>query len=169
MIIEVWMPVLGFEGTYEASNCGRIIRVKRGILQATVDSKGYAYVSLSLKGTITKHKVSVLVLSAFCGDKPFPEAVCAHNDGNPGNDYLTNLRWAYPVDNSRDMIRHNTRCRGEDVYGAVLTEDQVKAIRRRIAGGERNRPIAESFEVSISTIHLIRHNRIWKHVEKEIA
>lgn len=166
---EVWLPVLGYEAVYEASNFGKIRRVGRGELAPVIGRGGYSYVSLSLRGETKNYKVSVLVLSAFCGRKPFEEAVCAHNDGNSGNDYLTNLRWAYPADNSRDMVRHNTRCRGVDVYGAVLTENQVRDIRSRIAGGERNRPIAESYGVSISTIHLIRHHRIWKHVEKESA
>lgn len=30
--------------------------------------------------------------------------------------------------------------------------------------GERNRPIANDYGVSISTVHLIRHGRIWRHV-----
>lgn len=44
------------------------------------------------------------------------------------------------------------------------TERDVVAIRELIAAGLRNRPIAERYGVSISTIHLIRHERIWRHV-----
>lgn len=160
------MPVLGYEDVYEASNFGKIKRFGRGVLRPVFGPKGYGRVSLSRDGVTTNFKVSVLVLSAFCGPKPFPEAICAHNDGNPRNDFLTNLRWAYPVENSRDMDRHDTRCRGEDVFGAVLSEGDVRAILRRIRNGERNRPIAESYEVSISTVHLIRHGKTWKHIER---
>lgn len=171
---EVWLDVVGYEGLYEASNLGRIRRsysaphrslgVPGSVLKQTIQKNGYHTVSLSNDGNVKSHRVSRIVLSAFCGLEPFEGAQAAHNDGNKSNNKLTNLRWATASENQKDVDRHNRRCKGSDVFGAVLTEDKVREIRNRIQIGERNPSIANDFGVSISTIHLIRHGRIWKHV-----
>lgn len=170
---EVWLPVRGYEGLYEASNLGRIRRDPRapcrslGVPGKTLSPSfcgGYAVVSLSKSGEVKNHRVSRVVLEAFCGPPPFAGAHAAHNDGDTANNRLTNLRWATPLENQADVERHGNRVKGESVFGAVLTETDVREIRKRCASGERNRPIAQDFGVSISTVHLIRHNRIWRHV-----
>lgn len=161
---EVWLPVRDYEGFYEASNLGSIRRVGGAVLTPSA-TRGYLHVSLSKNGDIKTCRVHVVVLSSFCGPPPFPGAQASHNDGDQSNCSLANLRWATPIENQADVDRHGRRCKGEDVFGSVLTEREVKAIRYRINNGERNRPIAEAFEVSISTIHLIRHGRIWRHVQ----
>lgn len=162
---EVWLPIPGYERTYEASNLGFVRRLGKSQPLVGVDrGQGYPCVSLSQDGKSNLLPVHRLVLMAFCGVEPFPGAQAAHNDGDRRNPRLSNLRWATPSENQLDRVRHGTACRGEDVFGAVLTETKVRSIRQRIHGGERNRPIAEEFGVSTSTIHLIRHNRIWRHV-----
>jgi|WetSurMetagenome_2_1015567.scaffolds.fasta_scaffold02463_4 hypothetical protein len=168
---EVWLPVVGYEGLYEVSNLGRIAHVRNfrhGTPVKTLApsrTHGYLHVSLSKSNVITTHRVHVLVLTVFCGPKPFDGAHAAHNDGDQTNCRLTNLRWATPKENQADIERHGRRPKGENVYGAILNDDKVRDIRKRIASGERNRPIAESFGVSIHTIHLIRHNKTWKHAQ----
>lgn len=165
-MVEVWLPVLGFERCYEVSNLGRVRR--RGSSQCLVPGKahGYLHVTLSVDNTKSTQRVHLLVLSSFCGARPFPEAEAAHNDGNKLNCQLTNLRWATSKENAADVGRHGRRPRGEEIYGAVLTEPDVKNIRRAITRGARNPSIARAYGVSVSTIHLIRHNRIWKHVKE---
>ena len=166
--VELWLPVVGYESFYEVSNHGRVKRVASpatdgGLLKPSL-THGYFHVSLSKGGEVATHRIHVLVLTAFCGAPPFAGAHGAHNDGDKTNCHLTNLRWTTPVENQADVERHGRRCRGEDVYGAVLDAPRIRKIRDRIQTGERNKPIAESFGVSVSTIHLIRHNRIWRHV-----
>jgi hypothetical protein len=161
--VEVWLPVCGYEGVYEVSNHGKIRRGERVLAPSTAN--GYLHVSLSLHGAIITHRVHVLVLTAFCGPPPFCGAQAAHNDGNQINCHLTNLRWASAVENQADVERHGHRCKGTSVYGAILDDAGVRTIRALISAGSRNRPIAERFGVSISTIHLIRHNQTWKHVQ----
>lgn len=175
MTREVWMPVLGYEGYYEASNLGNVrkdiassnrsLGIAGKILKPSANKFGYQHISLSKNGVVKTHRVAKVILSAFCGDKPFEKAHVAHNDGNPSNNKLTNLRWATALENQYDVLRHGNRCNGEDVFGAKLKADDIIRIRQRILNGERNKPIAEDFGVSISTIHLIRHNRIWRHVK----
>lgn len=162
---EVWLDIPAYEGVYEASNLGRIRRIATGrILRPSANNKGYPQVSLSKGGVATSVKVAVAVLRAFCGPAPFVGADAAHNDGHPANSHLANLRWATKLENQADVDRHGRRCRGENVHGAKLTAPNVRAIRSRISRGQPNPPIAREFGVSISTIHLIRHRRIWAHV-----
>jgi len=171
---EVWLPVIDYEGIYEVSNHGRIRRdfaaparslgVPGRILTPCSGPKGYLLVTLSKAGIVTTKRLHKIVLSAFCGDAPFSGAHAAHNDGDKQNCRLDNLRWATPAENQADRVRHKTDIRGSDVFGAVLCEAEVSEIRKRINGGERNPSIASDYGVSISTIHLIRHNRTWRHV-----
>jgi len=162
---EVWMPVLGYSGLYEVSNWGQCRRLGSAkVLKPVDDGSGYYFVSLSANGVVENHRIHRLVLIAFCGREPFDGAIAAHNDGVPHNCRLTNLRWATPVENQADRIRHGTHCKGADVFGAKLDDTSVEAIRCRLRSGERNKPIAQDYGVSISTVHLIRHNRIWRHV-----
>jgi hypothetical protein len=163
---EVWLSVPGYEGLYAASNLGRIRSFHRSgrMLAQTPEDTGYLSVCLSRDGFATKRRVNVVVLSTFCGAAPFEGAQAAHNNGDKADNRLVNLRWASAFENQADVDRHGRRCKGSDVFGAVLSEDEVVAIRARIASGERNRPIAEDYGVSISTVHLIRHRRTWRHV-----
>lgn len=160
--VEVWLPVLGYEGIYEVSNLGLIRRIGRGVLKPS--GQRYLHVSLSRDGRTRTHRVHVVVLTAFCGPAPFPGAHAAHNNGDHTDCRLTNLRWTTPHENQADVARHGRRCQGEAVHNAVLTAREVREIRRRISAGERNPPLARAYGVSVSTIHLIRHNRIWRHV-----
>lgn len=162
---EVWLSPEGYVGLYKVSNLGRVIGLKRNkFLSPTKEHTGYYTVCLSADGVVTKFRLNVLVLSVFCGPPPFEGAQAAHNNGDPSDNSLRNLRWASPVENQADVDRHGRRCRGEDVYGAVLNETDVTEIRRLIKAGSRNRPLADLFGVSVSTIHLIRHNKTWRHV-----
>lgn len=171
--VEVWLPAPGYAGVYEVSNLGAVRRALAaparslgvpGRMLKPSFTEGYAHVSLSLRGTVRTHRLHVLVLTAFCGPPPFAGAQACHNDGVQANCALTNLRWGTALENQADVDRHGHRCRGSDVHGAVLTERDIPSIRRRIDRGERNPAIARDYGVSPSTIHLIRHNRIWRHV-----
>lgn len=171
--LEVWLPVRGYEGLYEASNRGQIRRLRQvhgmtraigRIVKPVVGENGYARVSLSKEGFTTNHAVHRLVLTAFCGPPPFEGAHAAHNDGNAGFNALTNLRWASPTENQRDVDRHGNRTRGSEVHGAKLGEADIPFIRSRISSGEKYPTIARDFGVSVSTISLIKLARIWNHV-----
>lgn len=171
---EVWLPVRGYEGFYECSNLGLVRRdiaahstpgtFPGKLVKPSKSPKGYYNLSLSKNGIVKTGRLSRIILEAFCGPPPFENAHAAHNDGNPENNKLTNLRWATPTENQADVNRHGNRCKGEDVHNAVLKEDDVIKIRQRISNGERNKSIANDYGISISTVHLIRHNRIWRHI-----
>lgn len=109
---EEWRPIAGREGLYEVSSFGRVRSLTSDrILKTWVDQDGYHKVSLN-SGTTPRQKwtvaVHLLVVTAFRGAKPFPNAVTRHLDGNPSNNYSSNLRWGTYSQNNRDKTTHGT-------------------------------------------------------------
>lgn len=158
---ESWARVQDSD-IYEVSSWGRV-RGPRKMLQPAV-VRGYEVVSLHERGVTINHRIHRLVASAFLGPAPFEDALIAHNDGDPRNNRVSNIRWASALENQADRHRHGTRLCGTEVAGAKLTDDAVRAIRARLARGERYPSIAADFGVSISSISLINKGRTWKHV-----
>lgn len=106
-----------------------------------------------------------LVLTAFVG--PCPDGMqCCHNDGNPANNVLSNLRWDTPKANSADAARHGVTPRGSKHWKSRLTEEAVAEIRRApasVPSGE----IAQRFGVSSSAVQRVRSGRLWRHAGGE--
>lgn len=53
---------------------------------------------------------------------------------------------------------------GEQKGTTKLTAEDVTAIRRRVAEGERQNALASEFGVGVVTINHVVHRRTWKHV-----
>lgn len=115
---ERWLPIPGYEGTYEVSDHGRVRSLPRrvirsdgrprtihgGILSPVSTDDGR--VTVTLPGTPRrKHKISRLVLTAFVRP-PLPgEEACHHPDHDPTNNRLDNLRWDTSSENALDTVR----------------------------------------------------------------
>jgi hypothetical protein len=61
-------------------------------------------------------------------------------------------------DNTKDMILKG-RCRT-----AKITIEQVREIKRRLAGGEYYRDMAKEFNVSVTTVYFIKTGKTWANV-----
>ena len=111
------MPITGWPG-YEVSDEGRIRSVDRIVLRSngtrqtfkgrvlkqtwdTEGDLGHLTVTVYRK----RRKVHQIVLTAFVGVAPDGMEGC-HNDGDPANNRLGNLRWDTHRNNSLDRIRH---------------------------------------------------------------
>ena len=110
-----------------------------------------------------------LVAKAFIPN-PENKPHVAHNDGNPANNRVTNLRWATVEENMADTAIHGTRVQGEAHFRAKLSERDVHDIRTRITrrskGVKSNaRELADEYGVSVYTIYdACNPNRQWKQV-----
>lgn len=121
---ELWKPIPGYEGRYEASDQGRIrslprivssgnrsgVRSVPGVLRtAWRDPKGYLSVNIARDGDRARsQRVHNLVLMAFVGPKPTPEHQARHLDGDPSNNRPSNLRWGTSSENNLDRVVHGT-------------------------------------------------------------
>ena len=104
-----------------------------------------------------------LVLEAFVGR--CPEGMeCCHEDGDPANNRLDNLRWGTPKSNGEDRVRLGEAARGEDAGRAVLKDDDVRMIVRLRNANVPMKDIARQFKVHDRTIQAIMYGRSWNHV-----
>jgi len=153
---EEWREIAGYPD-YMVSNLGRVYSLPRSCRNHNGDNGRRACGGLILRGSTKKEngrieRVTVqlfrdekkiqrpihhLVLEAFVGKRPSGLEGC-HNDGDPTNNRLDNLRWDSHVSNIMDCVKHGTHTtpwpRGEKHPRAKLTNDQVKKIREVYTG-----------------------------------
>lgn len=115
---EVWAPVSGHPFN-EASTLGRIrslphvaacsngrnSRYPGRVLRPYAKESGHLYVTLL--SPRLRRMVHQLVLETFVGPAPEGMEAC-HNDGNPANNWVSNLRWDTHSGNMMDRRRHGT-------------------------------------------------------------
>lgn len=173
--VEIWKPVVGFDGFYEVSSNGKVRSVSRTdcagrrrkakLISAGIGPKGYRSVNLYKDRSVRGLRVSRLVLSSFVG--PCPQGMeAAHNNGCRSDDRLSNLRWATHVENCADKIVHGTNVvlRGERAGSSKLSEDAVRDIFRAYKDGERQKDIAARIGIGRPQVSTILSGKSWKHL-----
>ena len=116
-ISERWLPVVGYEGIYEISDCGRVRSVDRidctgkrlrGVMRKLTRVKdGYLRVTLCKGGVQTTYGAHQLVAWAFRGERP-PAQVVRHLNGNPADNTLANLAYGTKSQDAYDQVRIGT-------------------------------------------------------------
>lgn len=165
---ETWKPVVGYEGLYEVSSLGNIRsldrpagpgrgqQLRRGRVLKPYPVKGrYHQVSLSAHGGRKKTCYHIIVAEAFLGPRPEGYHVC-HNDGDPTNNRLDNLRYDTVANNARDRIVHGTVPRGENHHNHKLTDYDVAAIRVLTDYGFEGGYVSRLFGVAETTVSKIK-------------
>lgn len=123
--MEVWKPIVGYEGKYLVSNLGniksqwyiqhnefptprnqKIFREK--ILSIFDNGTGYKFVYLMKDGKRKKYYVHRLVAEHFLNKKEGANVV-NHKDYNPNNNEVTNLEWCTQRENILHSIDHYKR------------------------------------------------------------
>lgn len=157
-LAEEWRIIKGFPD-YAVSNHGRVRRETVAkvhntypgrILKQRLRKEGYFSVSVSnIKTRKSKSfLVHVLVALEFIGDRPTPDHQVAHWDGDEGNNFVDNLRWATPEENRKDMERHGTKVFGLIAWNKRITDDQVREIRKLRTTGLTYDNIADLYNIS---------------------
>ena len=100
---------------------------------------------------------------AFVGEIPEGKQV-AHNDGNPANNWLSNLRYATPEENQNDKSKHGTTLKGSAVPSSKLSEWEVLAIRGLCALGISYSKVGKIYATHRSNIFAIKQGRSWAHI-----
>lgn len=167
---EVWTPVPGWEKYYWVSTHGRVLRscdrfgnwVGR-VLKGWTNEGGYRRVRLQNPNRGRQDWfVHQMVLRAFVGPRPgglnFSSEVvyeyqACHEDGNPDNNFLNNLRWGTLGENYQDQRDAGTNAEGERNGMSKLTDSQRTKIR---ASYEHRSVLAKRFGVSENTIRRVR-------------
>jgi hypothetical protein len=161
--MEEWRPVVG-RPEYQVSNFGRVRSDATGgkILKPYL-VKGYPAVKFwnSTESRTTGY-VHLLVLEAFVGPRPKGMQAC-HDDGNPFNAMVCNLRWDTVGGNAADRVRHGTSLRGDKNSMTKLTEADVAQIRAELAaGGPKGfqTRISEKWGVSTGYVTMLKQGKV---------
>lgn len=177
MIEEIWADVPDFPG-YQASDLGRIRTFRspngrgafkessRIVKQDKAKGKKYYRVCLSIDGVRRYISVHIIILLAFCGQRPSATHDGCHSDGNHENNTLDNLYWGTKKENANDRILHGTQCRGERVGLSKLSDADVKEIIAKLPTWKKGdgRKFAKKFGVGDSAISAIKNKQTWKHL-----
>ena len=139
---ERWLPVVGYEGLYEVSDQGRVRSLDRWVpyrnsrrfckgvmLKPSVGEPPmcYLYVRLSKRKRYQMKRIHVLVLETFVGPRP-PGMVACHNNSQPHDLRLENLRWDTHAANTRDIMdldRHHNAKKTECKRGHRFTPENT--------------------------------------------
>ncbi|TXG90667.1 hypothetical protein DW322_11145 [Rhodococcus rhodnii] len=147
---EEWRDILGYEGSYQVSDTGRVrsldrlIVLKNGstqqwrgrVLSPGVTPYGHQTVRLMRGGTGQSTFVHRLVAIAFIGAAPAGHE-CCHRDGDPINNNVSNLYWGTRSDNLHDQVRHGVHVSARKthcVHGHPFTPENTY-MNKRPGGG----------------------------------
>ena len=167
----IWKPVFGFEGFYEVSQEGQVKSIARqhpkikrwmggGIVKPILGSRGYFVINLTKTGVRKQMFLHKIVLEAFVGLRPYEHEAC-HNDGNPLNCKLENLRWDTKSNNHKDKKKHGTWQVGEKANNVKLNNKIVFDIRNRKLTASQ---AAKEYRLSKTNAKRIVNFETWKHL-----
>lgn len=160
---EEWKDIPDYHG-YKISNFGRVVNSSGHELKPWTHKNGYRFITLYKRGKGKGYHIARLVLCAF---HPIDAngMAAAHINGNRTDNRLTNLTWATPTENTRQMLLHNKSVIGRKAPSAKLNEEQVISIYKQYwLEGRRRKDIASQFKVCPEAVSLIVHHKTWRHL-----
>ena len=177
---EVWKPIPGYEGLYEASTFGRIrsldgvrsykgygktiYRMHKGkILKQSLDGrKNYLHVALSDGVCLKPVQVHRIIAKTFIIN-PFDLPEVNHKDEDKTNNAVWNLEWCDHKYNSNYGSKKSA-VQGEKNGAARLTKSIVKAIRDEYIPYDREHGItglAKKYGISVVHAYQIVNRKRW--------
>ena len=159
-----------FIADYEVSNDGqvRLLRnknnlVKGRLLKGYQTKAGYTVFKIHCDGEVINTSAHRMAAIAFLGPCPPDKNQVAHWDGNPRNNYVSNLRWATAAENTADKMRHGNHHKGNKNF----TENDIRGIRKMRSSGCRYADIMNRYPTTKSNLSSILSGATWGHVDGE--
>jgi len=165
---EIWKPIPGFEGLYDASTQGRVRRSitwqnHRGspsrpglILKISANKLGYCRVPLSKAGRKRAYSVHRIVAATFLGESLDSPLTVNHLDGNKKNNSVINLEWCTAKANCIHSW-FNGRAK-------KLTINDVKRVRYLHTLGFKCVALAAMFKISGGQMSRVLRGQAHKHI-----
>lgn len=172
---ECWKDIPGYEGKYQASTMGRIrsldrkvrgvchytgkefYRIVKGRILKPGEMRKSGHVSVVLGHGASGSPVHQLVMRTFVGE-PSKGMEVLHENGNPKDNRLENLRYGTRTENILDVFRQGKAWR-------KLTAKDVISIRFASFCGFSDQEIADRYGVKKYTVAEIRKGNTYKWLE----
>ena len=128
-------------------------------LRGTTDPDGYIRLNVKDSNGVRKIRgLHQLIAETFLSDSWFEGAIVCHNNGDPSDNRVDNLRWGTRSDNQRDMAKHKRAYRQRP-------DEDIREIRRLASEGVYQRDIAKRFGVSQAYVWEVVHRKRRQDVE----
>lgn len=164
--METWKIIPSFV-SYEVSTFGRIRRIAtaRGavvgrILALQTLPAGYKTVTFWESNKAVTRLAHRIVAEAFYGPCPNGYEV-NHKDGNKANNHAGNLEYLTRSDNLLHAVAMTGAYRGTRNSQAILTEEQVRAIRLAHHSGMGYKRLAKRFSITWGCARAIATRKTW--------
>lgn len=172
-----WKQVIrnGVAWPYEVSDEGQVRSIERvdcigrhrkSRELAQADCGGYLLVTLCLDKKRWTVMVHILVAFAFLPPPPGEygrgKIQVNHYDTNKKNNRWTNFEWQTPKGNRQHAAENGCNPRGEAHHNAVLSADDVAAIKKLLSFGATPAALGREFGVSHTTVRNIRDGKVRK-------
>jgi hypothetical protein len=155
---EIWKPIPLWENVYEASNMGRIKRIKASsgtrpghINRLRQSTNGYLNILLSDGSRKWVGSVHRIIATTFIGLPPFPTYQVHHINNNKTDNRVENLQWVTPKENSsfRKPPKRDTN------IIAKLTSSQVTRLKELSPFLNRNE-LSKLFSISTRQVRRLQ-------------
>ena len=157
-----WKPVVGYEGVFEVSKCGKVRRIKsaKGAQlrekKLTLDLTGYLVTSLWYKNKGKRISVHRLVAMAWVeGDHSLS---VNHKDGNKLNNHADNLEWISLTDNTTHQHKTGLSNKVNCYKPSKIKPSDYPLIIERLKKGEPQKTIAADYNCSQPLISWVKKN-----------
>jgi hypothetical protein len=174
--MEIWKPVVGYEGLYEVSSLGRvkslqktIFREKHGnwvqperILKNSSQQNGYVAITIYKNGKAKRINIHRLVCVSFV-QNPNNKPCVNHKNGVKSDNRLENLEWVTFSENTFHAFNKGflKPLKGESNGSSKLLEKQVYEIREKLSKKHSVKSLMEEYSISRSHIQRIRNKKCW--------
>jgi hypothetical protein len=163
---EIWKDVKDYDGIYQVSNLGRFksLKNKKEKILKLGNAMGYQIIRLYKNKKMNTIKAHRLIANHFIDNQENKPQV-NHKNGIKTDNRVENLEWATCSENHRHAINSGLKVFkfGETHVNSKLKDEDVKKIKYELNQYEVPE-LAKLFNISRSTIYLIRKNKNWKHI-----
>lgn len=175
---EIWKDIDGFEGLYKVSNLGRVKSLERLVKHSATskrltkdrilksnNNKRYQTVVLCDRVKKTTFLVHRLVGIMFIPNENNYSEI-NHKNGIKSDNRMSNLEWCSRSQNEQHAYDNGlTTTHSENHHSSKLTNSDIPKIKELLSCGLKQREIAKIFNVSESTISVIKRVVKWKHIK----